>query len=265
MQNTNPKRPKTPRVTRLELPPGLFEATIDRLQQRDVLLRLALCMAAAAIMWAVTGAGRTPFPYRLGDTPVRTIVVTYPFSQEDKVKTHQQKEIAKSAALVVYDNNEDVLTNIREELKNKVVSLTQPTQDEKLRTLWKEFYIPPPETSPAPAARRTNTPTVPVAAPAPAAQTNSAGKQLPLSFVALVAEDDATKSDSEAKPDPGANSEQNSAAAGDVASEAAQPQPPSTGDASPQPNDKQPESTQAAPSSPETTQPNAPQPNATPR
>lgn len=134
MQNSNPKRPKTPRVSRLELPPGLFEATIDRLQERDVLLRLALCAAAAAIMWVVTGAGKQPFPYRLGDTPSRTIVVTHPFSQKDEIKTHQAKEAAKSRALVVYNNNEDVLTNIREELKNKVVALTQTAP---MRSSWR--------------------------------------------------------------------------------------------------------------------------------
>jgi cyclic-di-AMP phosphodiesterase PgpH len=207
MQNANPKRMKTPRVSRLELPPGLFEAAIDRLQQRDVLLRLGMCIAAAAVMWAVTGAGKRPFPYRIGDTPSRTIVVTHSFSQEDRAKTDQQREVARSQALVVYDNNEDVLTNLREELKNKVVGLTQPTVDEKLLAQWREFYIPPPDSKPAASnpekatgppdasgkASPTNQPaTAPVTAPAASptnAPTNSAkktGAVIPLALVALV-------------------------------------------------------------------------------
>lgn len=152
MQNVPTKRPKTPRVARIELPPGVFEAAFDRLQQRDVLLRLGLCLVVAIIIWAVTGAGKRPFPHRLGDTPSRTIVVRYPFSKEDKAKTDQQREVARSQARCVYVNNEDVLTNLREELKNKIVALTQPAVDQKTLTLWGEFYTPPPSDKPPAAA-----------------------------------------------------------------------------------------------------------------
>jgi putative nucleotidyltransferase with HDIG domain len=218
MQNANPKRMKTPRVSRLELPPGLFEATIDRLQQRDVLLRLGMCIAAAALMWAVTGAGKRPFPHRIGDTPSRTIVVTHPFSLEDERKTNEQREVARSQALVVYDNNEDVLTNLRDELKNKIVGLTPATVDDKVRTQWREFYIPPaaapaatssdPEkaTGPPDASGKTTSPetpaTAPVANPAPsatdAARVNAAA--LPLALVGLVQQPDTAQSqDTESK------------------------------------------------------------------
>jgi putative nucleotidyltransferase with HDIG domain len=173
--SSNPsKRLRTPRVSRLDLPPGLIEATFDRLQQRDVLLRLALCVVAALIMWVVTGAGKSPFPYRLNDIPARNIVVRYPFSKVDLDKTNQQRDAARLQARAVYNNNQEMLVNLREELKNKVVTLTQSQQlaDDKLQAMWLEFR--PPGTV-APAAP-------PLAAPAvktpPAAQppTNSAGQ-----------------------------------------------------------------------------------------
>ncbi|MEX2188819.1 MAG: hypothetical protein WD875_18565, partial [Pirellulales bacterium] len=197
MHNVTPKRPKTPRVARLELPPGLFEAAFDRLQQRDVLLRLALCVVAATIMWAITGAGKRPFPYRLGDTPMRNIVVRYPFSKEDKTKTDQLKEVAKSQARCVYINNEDVLTNLREELKNKVVALTQPPIDNKTRTLWQEFYAAPPaakppESAPAAAKSKDAAPQESHNVAAPNQSASLAGAPLPFVLVSTSAESAAT-------------------------------------------------------------------------
>ncbi|RIK82787.1 MAG: hypothetical protein DCC68_05315 [Planctomycetota bacterium] len=277
MQNANLKRPKTPRVTRLELPPGLFEAAIDRLQQRDVLLRLGMCVVAAAIMWAVTGAGKRPFPYRIGDTPLRTIVVTYPFSQEDLIKTHQQREVARSAALCVYDNNEDVLVNLREELKNKVAALTAPAVDDKVRTQWQEFYAPPPQAKPAPnPADKAKTPTetlphakratLPVTMPVPAAERASRSTRLPFALVALVddvkasepadAPAPANPPESTPQSSPQENADDKAKEPGDTAGAASKTSPAASNEEqTPSAKPDQPEATEPESAEPESKQP----------
>ena len=62
------------------------------LRQRDSLLRLALCFAAALIIWGVTGAWEPPFPYRSGYVPPRAIVARVEFRVENSNQTERVYE-----------------------------------------------------------------------------------------------------------------------------------------------------------------------------
>jgi hypothetical protein len=125
MNNGQNKKPRASRVVRLDLPPGALERAITGLQRGDVLLRIGVCVAAAAMMWLVTGAGARPFPFRLGDTPDRDIVARVAFFTPDPIKTQQQRDLARTQTRTVYKNTGELITAIRDELKNKVAVLAR--------------------------------------------------------------------------------------------------------------------------------------------
>ena len=127
-------------MVRLDLPPGALERAITGLQRGDVLLRIGVCVAAAAMMWLVTGAGARPFPFRLGDTPDRDIVARVAFSTPDPIKTQQQRDLARTQTRTVYKHTAEPITALRDELKNKAAILAQMKMvtPDKLE-LWAEF------------------------------------------------------------------------------------------------------------------------------
>ena len=61
------------RISSLELPPGQWERAWTSLSHRDVLGRIALAVAAAAIVCVIIHGWETPFAYRLGYTPPRNV------------------------------------------------------------------------------------------------------------------------------------------------------------------------------------------------
>ena len=81
MQNGLQKRTRSQRVAALELPPGMVDRFVDSLQRAEVLWRIALCIAAALVMWCILGGWAPPFPYRLGYTPTRDIDAKVSFKQ----------------------------------------------------------------------------------------------------------------------------------------------------------------------------------------
>ncbi|MEX0586138.1 MAG: HDIG domain-containing metalloprotein, partial [Pirellulales bacterium] len=143
MSTGNVKKSRSSRVARLDLPPSLLEATWNSLQRRDVLLRLGICVAAATVIWAATGAGAPPFPHRQGDTPARHIVAKTRFEIPDELETNKAKDQAVAQTPSVYEHTPDLVVNLREDLKNKVALLTQAGKDTdtKRASIWQEFAL----------------------------------------------------------------------------------------------------------------------------
>jgi len=140
------RRNRPHRGTQLALPPGTLARAWDRLRQPEVLVRFALWLAAACVLWIVTGGGVPPFAYRTGDVPQRKIVARVDFQREDRAETQKREEEARRTAESVYVNNTRLLDEVRQGLTNKVSQLAQAESLEKVdKALWAEFSPPDPQ------------------------------------------------------------------------------------------------------------------------
>src|SRR5882762_5223181 len=120
MSNGSQKRTRSERVAALELPPGLFERMREYLQRGDVLPRLALCIATAATLWAITGSWAPPLGYRTLYTPPRNIVAKVAFRKPDPDGTERAREEAKRTVRYVYEQDTGPLEQLCDGLQLRV-------------------------------------------------------------------------------------------------------------------------------------------------
>lgn len=148
MSYASQRRHRPGRGTQLVLPPGALARSWERIRQPEVLVRLALWLAMACVLWIVTGAGAPPFAFRNGDVPPRKIVARVDFQREDEVETEKRRDEARRTAESVYTNNTRLLDEVRQGLTNKVSQIAQAESLEKVdKALWAEFSPPDPQRS----------------------------------------------------------------------------------------------------------------------
>lgn len=141
MMQNGQKRTRSQRVAALELPPGMFDRFVESLQRAEVLWRIALCFAAALLMWLMLGGWAPPFPYRLGYTPRRDIDAKVTFQRIDHEKTEEAKNKAAREAVYVYVQDPAPLVQLRAALKNAVAEVGAAGNLKTLRPkLWDEFF-----------------------------------------------------------------------------------------------------------------------------
>jgi putative nucleotidyltransferase with HDIG domain len=134
------------------LPPNFFARLRDSLRQPEVLVRLGLFVAAAILLWVITGGGVPPFSFRTGDVPARKIMARVDFQLKDEGATGNKRDEARKLAEVVYANDPRKLDEVRQQLTNSVAAVAETKTyeemlaDPKLAATWKEFQ--PPEGQP---------------------------------------------------------------------------------------------------------------------
>ncbi|MCA9248599.1 MAG: HDIG domain-containing protein [Planctomycetales bacterium] len=165
MSTGGQRRTRSERVAALELPPGWFGQQLDRLQQGDVVLRLALCLLTAVVLWAVTGAWAPPFPYQEGDIPARNIVARVDFEVVDPAATLDARERARNLARAIYIQDPDPWRQLRASLQINVDKvLTAKTLDElDSKDVWLKFEPAVVEAAAAPEAANAETAPTPEA------------------------------------------------------------------------------------------------------
>ena len=110
------------------------------LQRGGVLLRLALCAAAAVFLWAFCGAWDPPFPYRAGQIPQRDLIARVDFEQYDPEATREARELAKRLAIAVFQQDPAPIVQLRAELLNKISNLLAAKDVSEVdQELWSEF------------------------------------------------------------------------------------------------------------------------------
>ncbi|MGQ9575858.1 MAG: HDIG domain-containing metalloprotein [Thermoguttaceae bacterium] len=77
------RKTRLERVAALELPPGRWERAWASLQRRDVLLRIGLCVATAALLCWVIRGWDPPLVYRAGQVLPRDVVARVEFEAPD--------------------------------------------------------------------------------------------------------------------------------------------------------------------------------------
>jgi len=92
------KSVRASRVLSFRPPPGRVARLWVRAQRVDVLLRVGMCLSAAAMLWAVTKAWEPPFVYRVGDVPSQDIALLIPADEGQPPSSELVREGAPLSA-----------------------------------------------------------------------------------------------------------------------------------------------------------------------
>jgi putative nucleotidyltransferase with HDIG domain len=150
MSTGSKKKRRIDRVTSLELPPGMWGNLWGNLRRGHVLVRLALCAAAAVLLWAVTRGWAPPRHYHLGDVPPRDIVARTEFKRFDEAATQKAKEQARVTAIAIYENNPEPLEQLRAKIENDVTQIVSAKSYEEVKDIWAQFRLQLAEGTPEP-------------------------------------------------------------------------------------------------------------------
>jgi putative nucleotidyltransferase with HDIG domain len=146
------RRHRSQRGATLGFSPTFFARAWELLRNPDVLVRVGLFIAAALLVWVITGGGTPPIAFRTGDVPARKVVARVDFQDKDEAETQKRQEEARATAEAVYLNNPRLLEEVRQGLTNNVVKLAQAAdfdavqKDPELQKIWSEF-VPPAQTN----------------------------------------------------------------------------------------------------------------------
>lgn len=114
---------------------------LRQLRDRDVLLRLGICLVAVIAVWGSTTAWQPPFPYREGFTPTRDIVARAAFREPDTRATDAARQQARMTVRYVYVQDPEPLVQLRAALARTVTELMAiPSLDHDKERLWSQFY-----------------------------------------------------------------------------------------------------------------------------
>lgn len=143
---------------------------IERASRAEVLVRLSLCLAAAAVLLVLLHGWSEPLPYRIGSVAPRGVVARVPFEKPDPERTRAAQERAAAQVRVVYSQDKAPIVRLRDGLKNRAAEIAgSETLAAVSRAAWLEFApdaAPALELLPVPVPADTGTP---AAKPAPVA------------------------------------------------------------------------------------------------
>jgi putative nucleotidyltransferase with HDIG domain len=129
------------------LPQGFWADLGARVSRPEVLARLGLCLATAAVLLVIVRGWEEPFPFRLGWVPSRGVVSRVAFEKPDPEATRTAQERAAAKVRVVYTQDKAPVIRLRDGLKNRAAEISAvETLDASIRDVWLEFA---PEAKPA--------------------------------------------------------------------------------------------------------------------
>jgi putative nucleotidyltransferase with HDIG domain len=132
------RRPR--RSGSVELPHGFWGLLAGKVSRPEVLVKLALCLAASLVLLLVLRGWGEPFAYGVGSVPVHGVVSRVPFEQPDADATRVARERAAAKVRVVYAQDKAPIVRLRDGLKNRAAELTAAdTLAAAPRAAWLEF------------------------------------------------------------------------------------------------------------------------------
>jgi len=121
-------------------PYGFWADLATRASRPDVLAKLGLCLATAAVLLVMLRGWEEPFPYRLGWVPPRGVVSRVAFEKPDPEATRTAQERSAAKVRVVYTQDKAPVIRLRDGLKNRVAEIAAAeTLDPAIRDVWLEF------------------------------------------------------------------------------------------------------------------------------
>ena len=107
----------------VEGPQGFLGALFERASRSEVLLRLALCLAAATVLLIALHGWTEPMPWHTGSVASRGIAARVPFEKPDQERTRTAQERAAAQVRVVYTQDPAPLLRLRDGLKNRAAEI----------------------------------------------------------------------------------------------------------------------------------------------
>ena len=107
----------------VEGPQGFLGALFERASRSEVLLRLALCLAAATVLLVALHGWTEPMPWHTGSVASRGIAARVPFEKPDQERTRTAQERAAAQVRVVYTQDPAPLLRLRDGLKNRAAEI----------------------------------------------------------------------------------------------------------------------------------------------
>jgi cyclic-di-AMP phosphodiesterase PgpH len=124
----------------VEGPQGFLGALFERVSRSEVLLRLALCLAAATVLLIALHGWTEPMPWHTGSVASRGIAARVPFEKPDQERTRTAQERAAAQVRVVYTQDPAPLLRLRDGLKNRAAEIgAADALDLVSRDAWLEF------------------------------------------------------------------------------------------------------------------------------
>lgn len=149
------RRKRTARVSTLR-DDSLLRYVGDALTDRNVLVRLFVCLLATAALLLAVEAWRTPFTYRLGDYQPHGILAQVPFKRINRFETDRAKALAEDQVPFVFRMEPNTSRRLLDSLKSDLEEIAKAETLESVRSstrsafgLWTETERPmddmPPE------------------------------------------------------------------------------------------------------------------------
>jgi len=133
-------RRRVKRGSSVEGPQGFWGSLLERVSRSEVLLRLALCLAAGLILLVVLHGWHEPFPFRQGMVPPRGIAARVPFEKPDAERTRTAQDRAAAQVRVVYSQDKAAIVRLRDGLKNRLAEVAAADAlTPSSRAAWLEF------------------------------------------------------------------------------------------------------------------------------
>ncbi len=126
------------RAGAVDVPLGFFGTLLETASRGDVLLRLGLCLAAAAVLLVMLHGWEEPFPFQIGSVPPRGVVARVPFERPDAEGTREAQQRAAARVRVVYAQDKAPVVRLRDGLKNRVAEIAAA---ESLGRVSKEAWL----------------------------------------------------------------------------------------------------------------------------
>ena len=111
------------RGSSVEGPQGFWGSLLERASRSEVLLRLALCLAACGVLLVALQGWREPLPWQRGAVAPRGIAARVPFEKPDAERTRAAQERAAAQVRVVYTQDQAALVRLRDGLKNRAAEI----------------------------------------------------------------------------------------------------------------------------------------------
>ena len=135
--STNRNRWMTP------APKAPLAVAAEFLKRSDVWARIGLCALTTTILWVVMFGWAPPFSYRVREAPTRDMHAHTTFEYKDAKKTEEERDRLRRNFLCYYENDNQPLQQLRQELVDDVFEITQKTFDEvSMSAVWAKFFAP---------------------------------------------------------------------------------------------------------------------------
>ena len=133
-------RRRIKRTSSVDAPRGFWGLLVDRISRSEVLVQLALCLAASAVLLILLHGWTEPVPFHEGSVVPRGIVARVPFEKPDVDRTRAAQERAAAQVRVVYSQDKSPVLRLRDALKNRAAEITAAESLASVsRDAWLEF------------------------------------------------------------------------------------------------------------------------------